>query len=368
MEHAAVKVVHLSSDYLELGIEDVDVSLVNAIRRVLLSEVPNVALDPDRITISKNTCSLHNEFLSHRLSLIPLCFDPEEIESYNDPEQYKFVIKAKNTTNGMMSITTKDISIYTKSGRAMPESFREKVFPKNKTTDEYIIITKLKPNHSDLKNGDELLVEAYAVKSIAKTNACWCPVSLCTYFNQIDHDAVPAAFAEYKQKHNNLELTDAQLKSRFDALEIHRCFKKNAMEEPSAFTFKLQSECRMTPDYLFVKAIDVIRENLMAITTALDEMDIESVNGMNIITMRGYDHTLGNFLQAHLYNMYVKKQGVLDYIGYYQPHPLEKNIVVKLRLKEHGDDAKGFLKNAIGAVIEELIAFEQVCQRAFAKK
>jgi DNA-directed RNA polymerase alpha subunit len=130
---------------MELDIEGVDVALVNAIRRILISEIPNVALDPDRINIHTNTCSLHNEILSHRLSLIPLCFESSEIESF-DHDAYRFVIKMKNTSNGLVPVTTKNIAIYNvKNEKALPESVREKIFPRNAITGEHILITKLKP-------------------------------------------------------------------------------------------------------------------------------------------------------------------------------------------------------------------------------
>ena len=54
-----------------------DKSIVNGIRRTLLTDIQSVAFDPDNIKIEKNTGSLHNEFLKHRISLIPLYIDPE---------------------------------------------------------------------------------------------------------------------------------------------------------------------------------------------------------------------------------------------------------------------------------------------------
>lgn len=364
MAAAKVRVTASNGNELVFDIEGVDVSLVNALRRILLSEVPNVAIDPEHINIVRNTCSLHNEFLSHRLGLIPLCFDAEEIEAFEDPNQFKFVINVKNTTNGMLYVTTRDVKIHDANDRPMPDTFREKVFPKNPITGDYIIITKLKPNPSDIKNGDELVLEAHASKGVAKSNASWCPVSLCTFYNIIDEALVPAAFQEYAKKHGNLGLSDAELRNRFNALEVQRCFKRNAMEEPCAFTFKLQSECRMTPAYLFVKAADVLANMVRDVAIQLDDYVFENTNGMDVVIMPGYDHTLGNFLQATLYNIHVRG-GALNYVGYYQPHPLENNIVLKLKLADNGVGAREFLRGALADVIEYVAAFKGVCVSAF---
>ena len=70
---------HLSFDILCDEINGLDKSFINSIRRVLLSSIPSIAFRTDNISdiiIEKNNTSLHNEFLSHRISLIPLYIDP----------------------------------------------------------------------------------------------------------------------------------------------------------------------------------------------------------------------------------------------------------------------------------------------------
>ena len=57
--------------------KDVQASFVNALRRVVLSNIPNLGFcyEPEKyrsITIKENTTGLHDEFLAHRISLIPV--------------------------------------------------------------------------------------------------------------------------------------------------------------------------------------------------------------------------------------------------------------------------------------------------------
>ena len=52
-----------------LQFKNYNVSLINSVRRIILSDIPNVAFK--NVTIRKNTTLAHNEFIKHRINLIP---------------------------------------------------------------------------------------------------------------------------------------------------------------------------------------------------------------------------------------------------------------------------------------------------------
>ena len=56
------------------------------------------------------------------------------------------------------------------------------------------------------------------------------------------------------------------------------------------------------------------------------------------------DHTLVNMLHSCIYNHSIRDHidKRLDYIGYYQPHPLHKSMLMKLKLSD-GIDPRSFL-------------------------
>ncbi len=66
---------------ITIHLNNVQPALANSLRRVMLSEIPNVAFDQtshddiskNHIKINKNTSALHNEFLAHRVALVPIC-------------------------------------------------------------------------------------------------------------------------------------------------------------------------------------------------------------------------------------------------------------------------------------------------------
>lgn len=69
-----------SPNELVFELVGVDVSFANALRRIMISEVPTMALE--YVYMWNNTGLIHDEVLSHRLGLIPLNVDPRYFDEY----------------------------------------------------------------------------------------------------------------------------------------------------------------------------------------------------------------------------------------------------------------------------------------------
>ncbi|KAL7530944.1 hypothetical protein ACHAWF_003568 [Thalassiosira exigua] len=69
-----------SKDELVFELVGVDVSFANALRRIMIAEVPTMALE--HVYMWNNTGLIHDEVLSHRLGLIPLNVDPRLFDEY----------------------------------------------------------------------------------------------------------------------------------------------------------------------------------------------------------------------------------------------------------------------------------------------
>ena len=366
--------------HLTFVVEDIDVSLANAIRRVVLSAVPNVSMH-ESTNFSNNTCALHNEFLAHRLSLIPICFSEKEIESFSDdPDRYTFVLNKKNATRSTLAVTSKDFQVHD-HGKPLARSEVERLFPPNAITGEHILITQLKPNLDDPSScGDEIGLEAKAVLGTAKVHACFSPVSLCTFFNVVDENAAQEARRIFVNKNKNIS-ADAAMR-RFDALNRDRHFMMNDHGEPRAFSFALESECRMRPEYILLKSLHVLRSEVDAlIEDALPSAKISNVvraeskesNDGAVVTFNvtGFDHTIGNLAQATLYNLHIRNKssdvGLLC-IGYTHPHPLDDAIEFTVQFKnvDDPDIARDRFRTALKCVISEVLdPFGEVVRQAF---
>ena len=100
----------------------------------------------------------------------------------------------------------------------------------------------------------------------------------------------------------------------------------------------------MTPYYLFDKAIRILKDQVSSLVTndkkyivnlLNDTEDIDAdVNKIYIVVIENEDHTLGNFLQSMIFNMLHREQKMIDYIGYFKPHPLQNDIVFKIKFSE----------------------------------
>jgi DNA-directed RNA polymerase subunit L len=343
---------------ISFEVDGVDVSIVNALRRVILSEIPNVAFSYDpfdtegsSIKIFANTCALHNEFLAHRLSLIPLCFSEDQIHAIeNGKESYRFVLKKHNTSRDIVSVTSDDFVIYDRDDNVIDGARKERILPANPITQDHVLITRLKPNHGDENSGEQVNVECTPKPGTATVHAAWCPVSLCVFHNRVDATAAENAFGEWLERQSAQRAADgrepvsseetAEYRTRFFMTDAYKYFIRDVHGDPTAYNFQIESECELHPDFLVFQGLHVLVKKVdRLMQRTKDESGVEIVQSaaddkIFEITIHNEGHTLGNMLQSMTYNNHVRKAADVTYVGYYQSHPLEDQIVLRIKTKE----------------------------------
>jgi DNA-directed RNA polymerase II subunit RPB3 len=74
-----IKVFSLATHEIQFELSDTDTSMANALRRIMIAEVPTLMID--LVEYSENSTVLNDEYIAHRLGLIPL--------RYQAPDSFK---------------------------------------------------------------------------------------------------------------------------------------------------------------------------------------------------------------------------------------------------------------------------------------
>ena len=79
--HPEIKIIDIKSDSIEFRLLNTDLAFANSLRRVIISEVPTIAVD--MVEVKENTSPLFDDFVVHRIGLVPLVSD--DINNYKFP-------------------------------------------------------------------------------------------------------------------------------------------------------------------------------------------------------------------------------------------------------------------------------------------
>ena len=160
-----IKVLSKEQETLRFVLSDVSPAFANALRRIILAEVPVMAIDD--VMILENSSVMYDEILAHRLGLIPITTD----KTYNLPEECTCKSelgceKCRATLSLEIEASDPVEVVYT--------SFLKPENPEVKPVSDKIPIVKL-------AQGQRLKLEAYARLGRGRDHAKWQPASACTY-------------------------------------------------------------------------------------------------------------------------------------------------------------------------------------------
>lgn len=302
-------------------IHGVDLAIVNALRRTILSDIPVVGFngeDDPSLEIIENNGPLHNEFMLHRLGLIPIHLTQEETESFA-ADEYLFELVAANDTNAMINVTTKDFKV-TKNGRELTSKEVQQIFPPHHVSKDYVLVTRLRP-------GEMIHVRGHPIIATARKHAGFAAAFCTMSFIQ---DPVAASQAT-------------------NILDKERSFLKNQYNDPVAFKFQIEPFNALSSEYLVMKSFEIIRNKLQKVITELYQEPSDYVSSQVWSGENGFgyefvfkkeDDTLGNLLQSLMYNHYIRESKTTEhgrtvsYVGYVCPHPLEETMILRVVFSE----------------------------------
>lgn len=366
-------------------------SIVNSLRRILLSEIPCVAFRCDEgktldIKMEKNNTSSHNEFLLHRISLIPLFIDPF---SYN--KNYLFQLQVKHdskepfvfVTSDMFDIyplkenledinlNVIDINNYDLKKPLTKQEKKEIIKPfVYKNREYYNLITELKNTYSESSYIQEISLYGCPSVSNGKEHSRWKAVSDSVYTFTKDIDMFKSVANEKADLKN---ITNEQERNQFiKSLELsegERYYHRDVNAEPYMYDFKITSCHYLSSKDLFLLANNIMKNKLTNLKNNLILLIQGKNSPINIknhsdspsiydFIVPGEDDTLGNVVQSHVVNNFIDNESLINTCSYKRSHPLEEHIILtisinpKHKMYESRDDAK---INSIVKLLEDVV-------------
>ena len=335
---------------LEFTLQNADVSIVNGLRRTLLTNIPTSVIDSAQSQFYKNTGRLHNEILKQRLDCIPVHIKDTSLLS-----DLLLEVEMTNDTDSLMYITTRDFKIKNISTDTyLTDDAVEKIFPPNKLTKSYILFSRLRPKISSDIPGETLHFTARFKEAIAKENGAYNVTSISAYSNTQDKsrqaDQWDSIEENLQEKGLNQKDIDYERKNWY-TLDAKRIYLQNS------FDFKCQSLGVYTNLELIHLACDKIKEQLQDVHTKCSsqiyEINMRSTGMKNSadFILQGYDYTIGKIIEYVLHQEYYKgKEGSispLSYVGFIKNHPHDDYSIIRFAFKEEDEFNKENMYNLV---------------------
>ncbi|KAL6949044.1 45 kDa subunit of RNA polymerase II [Hanseniaspora vineae] len=264
-----LKIREATSENVDFILSNVDLALANSLRRVMIAEIPTLAIDT--VEIDSNTSVLADEFLSHRLGLIPLVSTDIDDLAYNRDcfcEDYcdKCSVILELNAIGESESTT---NVYARDLQVVSDL-------RGKNIGKPVILQKdgNGPLICKLRKGQELRMRCIAKKGIFKEHAKWGAASAIEFeydpWNKLKHTDYwyEQSAKEEWPKSKNCDFEDEP--------NDDEPFDYNA--EPNNFYMNVETVGGLTPDQVVLRGIRVLQDKVNGIALELKKMDQEKFN------------------------------------------------------------------------------------------
>lgn len=394
-----------------------DKSIINGIRRTLLNDIPTVAFNVNEtnpqkdIIIEANSSSIHNEMIQQRISLIPLYINPDTFhKSYlfylnvihnkdtpfqfvtaNDIEIYPLNDDLQKRVEDMMNeaietsdieketlneiLSTNDIKNYNLkkelSQKQKETIFKPFVFNKQKN---YCLLIELKNTNTD---GVYQQLKFYGSPSVntTKTHSRYQSVSCATYNFTLNNELIQQTIDEQISLKNIEPDKIEDFKNKFMINEAERYYHRDLDNEPYSFDFKIKSVHYLSSEKLFLKAIQIMNDNLNSIKEGIILLLQEKETNIELSMKNDYtylfelfncDHTLGSIIQSHISRFSINDTSLLQMCGYKKTHPLEETINLICSInpnhKSFKEEEKIRKQKVTQFLIDEIISIQNIYQ------
>jgi hypothetical protein len=356
--HVELNDIPENGDMLSFTLSGVNVSIANAIRRTILSDINTVVFrttpnEKNKANIIANTSRLNNEVIKQRLSCIPI-----HIKDYNEfPfKNYIMEVNIENNTDTIMFVTTQNFKIRDLvTGKYLDETKTREIFPANDYTGCFIDFVRLRPKISEEIPGEKIHLTCEFDIGNAKEDGMFNVASTCSYGFSID-DVVQEAELQrkrqtWKDEGKSKEEIDFESKN-WKLLDGMRITKKDS------YDFTIDTVGVFTNSELIDTSCKILINSFDDLNNLIEKDDLKIIKSQNTmancfdVILENEDYTIGKVLEYFLYTKYYETN-MLTFCGFKKMHPHDTYSIIRLAYTEAVEIStiKGHLQECIAESI-----------------
>ncbi|CDW73871.1 rna polymerase ii core subunit [Stylonychia lemnae] len=291
-----IRILELSKYVIKFELLNTDLSVANSLRRIIIAEVPTMAID--LVEVKENTSALHDEFIAHRLGLIPL--QSFNVDQFNLSDQcacssmcaqcsVQFKLHAVCSDRDQMEVNTRHIQPLSDAPIIPVQYVNDKGIE-----EDPILIMKLSKNQ-------QLDMNLVARKGNGKIHAKWSPVATCQMRKEpiveIDQDKInrdldiekrkefvalcPREVFAFNDYRNAVEIENSD--KCIQCIECLRFAQANNLERAvkiaereDKFVFTVESTGVLTPEDIVSRALQILMRKLYELGTQMKKYGVNA--------------------------------------------------------------------------------------------
>lgn len=353
--------------FLKFTLLDCNMSIANALRRIIVSNIPTFVFrtypySENKAEISHNTTRFHNEIIKQRLSCIPIHIDDMDFP-YKD---YIVEVDVKNDTDSILYVTTKDFKIKNiKTEVYSDESAVRAIFPPSSLTGDYIEFARLQPKLSENIDGERITLRCGLDIGMASQDGAFNVISTCAYECTPDVAKANEVWSEKEAAMKKSDMKDTEIefgKKNWFLLEAKRYY------QPNSYDFIIESVGVFDNSEIVIKACEIMISKCEKFLYDLEHGKVSIVpsettlkNGFDI-TLVNEDYTLGKVIEFYLYQQNFIADKTLSFCGFRKPHPHATDSIIRVAFHNEIDPVgvSGYVQ---GATSNSIVAFQKLVEQ-----
>ena len=288
---------------MDAGFRNVPVAFVNALRRILLADIPTVVIS--NVQILENSSSMTHEMLRHRMEMLPVNVKAEEAATVRDTK-IEIHVSADKTDR---EITSDDFQVV---------GPRKDVLLKDRDLDTPMLFARLKP-------GESLHIKCtLSIMSQGASQVC-----VSTFRNHIDADVAKVDRDTFVAQSGDDLKAQREAGAIFDNFHIQRSYSRNKETgRPDWFDFTIESIGVSQASDLMRKAVEILQAKILEFVKTPIQREAD---GWYRLEVPGETHTVGRLAQEMIYIA-----GIADYVSADTGHPLIPKLTLRFHSKSVG--------------------------------